>query len=82
MEREDGRPLISVFSALLGLMVGCAMGAAVVRALRDQGIPVLSFPWLTILVFLGLAVILGLIAAIIPAVRASRTDVLRAITYE
>jgi putative ABC transport system permease protein len=73
--------VISVFGALLGLMVGCAMGAAVVRALRDQGIPVLSFPWV-ILVFLGLAVILGLIAAIIPAVRASRTDVLRAITYE
>ena len=36
----------------------------------------------TILVFLGLAVILGLIAAIIPAVSVSRTDVLRAITYE
>jgi putative ABC transport system permease protein len=74
--------VISVFGALLGLVVGCAMGAAVVGALRDQGIPVLSFPWVTILVFLGLAVILGLVAAIIPAVRASRTDVLRAISYE
>jgi putative ABC transport system permease protein len=74
--------VISVFGALLGLALGCTLGAAVVGALKDQGIPVLSFPWTTILVFLGLAVILGLIAAIVPALRASRIDVLRAITYE
>jgi putative ABC transport system permease protein len=74
--------VISVFGALLGLVVGGALGAAVVRALRDQGIPVLSFPWVTIGVFLLLAVIVGLVAAIVPAVRAARTDVLRAIAYE
>jgi len=43
---------------------------------------VLRFSWGTIAVFLVLAVIVGLIAAIIPAVRAARTDVLRAIAYE
>jgi putative ABC transport system permease protein len=74
--------VISVFGALLGLVVGGVLGAAVVRALRDQGIPVLSFPWGTIGAFLLLAVLLGLIAAIVPAVRAARTDVLRAIAYE
>lgn len=74
--------VISVFGALLGLIVGTALGAAVVRALHDQGIPVLSFPWGTIIVFLLLAVVLGLIAAIIPAVRAARIDILRAIAYE
>lgn len=74
--------VISVFGALLGLVVGCGLGAAVVRALRDFGIPVLRFSWGTIGVFLVLAVIVGLVAAIIPAVRAARTDVLRAIAYE
>lgn len=74
--------VISVFGALLGLVVGSALGAAVVRALRDFGIPVLRFSWGTIGVFLVLAVIVGLVAAIIPAVRAARTDVLRAIAYE
>ena len=74
--------VISVFGALLGLGVGCALGAAVVRALRDQGIPVLRFPWGTMAIFLALSVVVGLIAAIIPAVRAARPDVLRAIAYE
>ena len=74
--------VISVFGALLGLVVGCALGVAVVRALRDQGIPVLQFSWGTIAVFLVLAVVVGLVAAIVPAVRASRTNVLRAIAYE
>lgn len=74
--------VIAVFGALLGLVVGCALGIAVVRALEDQGIPVLSVPWGSMVVFLVLAVIVGLIAAIIPAVRASRINVLRAITYE
>jgi putative ABC transport system permease protein len=43
---------------------------------------VLRFAWGTMGVFLVLAVIVGLVAAIIPAVRAARTNVLRAIAYE
>lgn len=74
--------VISVFGALLGLVVGSALGAAVVRALRDQGVPVLQFSWGSIAVFLVLAVVVGLVAAIVPAIRAVRTDVLRAIAYE
>ncbi len=74
--------VISVFGALLGLVVGSVLGAAVVRALRDQGISVLRFSWGTIGIFLVLAVIVGLIAAVIPAIRAARTNVLRAIAYE
>jgi putative ABC transport system permease protein len=74
--------VISVFGALLGLVVGSALGAAVVRALKDQGIPVLAFSWGTIAVFMALSVVVGLVAAIIPAIRASRIDLLRAISYE
>ena len=74
--------VIAVFGALLGLLVGTALGTAVARALRDEFIPVLSLPWGSMVVFLALAVIVGLTAAILPAVRAARTDVLRAIAYE
>jgi putative ABC transport system permease protein len=74
--------VIAVFGALLGVLVGTALGTAVARALRDQFIPVLSLPWGSMVVFLALAVIVGLAAAVFPAVRAARTDVLRAIAYE
>jgi putative ABC transport system permease protein len=74
--------VIAVFGALLGVLVGTALGTAVARALRDEFIPALSLPWGSIVVFLALAVIVGLTAAILPAVRAARTDVLHAIAYE
>jgi putative ABC transport system permease protein len=74
--------VIAMFGALLGLLVGTALGTAVVGALRDQFIPVLSLPRGSMAVFLALAVIVGLAAAILPAIRAARTDVLRAIAYE
>jgi putative ABC transport system permease protein len=74
--------VIATFGALLGVLVGSALGAAVVRAVPDEFIAVLSLPWRSMAVFLGLAVVVGLAAAIIPAARAARTDVLRAIAYE
>ncbi|MEV6521931.1 FtsX-like permease family protein [Longispora sp. NPDC051575] len=74
--------VISVFGALLGLAVGTGLGVAVVRALKDQGFDVLTVPWTRMLVFLGLAVVVGLFAAILPAIRAARVNVLQAISYE
>jgi putative ABC transport system permease protein len=74
--------VIATFGALLGLLVGAALGTAVVRAVPDEFVSVLSLPWRSMLTFLALAVIVGLAAAIIPAVRAARTDVLQAIAYE
>ena len=74
--------VIAVFGALLGMAVGSGLGAAAVRALKDQGIPELSLPWASMGVFLALAVAVGLLAAAIPAVRASRINILDAISYE
>ena len=37
--------VISVFGALLGIVVGTGLGAAVVRALRDEGFTDLTLPW-------------------------------------
>ncbi|MGY0235437.1 ABC transporter permease [Longispora urticae] len=74
--------VISVFGALLGIGVGVGLGAAVVRALEDDGLTVLVLPWTQMSVYLGLAVVVGVLAAALPAIRAARTDVLTAIHYE
>jgi putative ABC transport system permease protein len=54
----------------------------VVRALKDEGITDLVLPWGQMGVFLGLAAIIGVIAAVLPAVRAARINVLGAIAHE
>jgi putative ABC transport system permease protein len=53
----------------------------VTRPLSDEGF-VLTFPAPTLVVLLLLAVLAGVIAAIGPARRASRMDVLEALAYE
>ncbi|OKI60473.1 ABC transporter permease [Micromonospora sp. CB01531] len=74
--------VISVFGALLGVVVGSGLGAAVVRALKDEGINDLILPWGQIGVMLGLAAIIGVVAAVLPAIRAARINVLGAIAHE
>jgi putative ABC transport system permease protein len=74
--------VIATFGALLGVLVGSVLGTAVVRAMPDEFVSLLSLPWGSMAVVLALAVVVGLAAAILPAVRAARTDVLRAIAYE
>jgi putative ABC transport system permease protein len=74
--------VISVFGALLGIAVGSGLGAAVVRALKDDGFTTLAFPWTRMAVYLILAAIVGVLAAVLPAIRAARVNVLAAIAYE
>jgi putative ABC transport system permease protein len=74
--------VIALFGALLGVLVGSALGTAVVRAVPEELVSVLSLPWASTALVLGLAVLVGLAAAVLPAVRAARTDLLRAIAYE
>jgi putative ABC transport system permease protein len=74
--------VISVFGALLGLAVGCGLGAAVVRALRSEGITSLALPWSQMAVYLVLAGLVGVVAAVLPAIRAARVNVLGAIAHE
>jgi putative ABC transport system permease protein len=74
--------VISVFGALLGLAVGTGLGAAVVRALRDQGFTNLALPWSQMATYLVLAGFVGVIAAVLPAIRAARINVLGAIAHE
>ncbi|WP_329010559.1 FtsX-like permease family protein [Micromonospora rifamycinica] len=74
--------VISVFGALLGIVVGVGLGAAVVRALKDDGITDLILPWGQMGLFLLLAAIIGVVAAVLPAIRAARINVLGAIAHD
>jgi putative ABC transport system permease protein len=74
--------VISVFGALLGLAVGTGLGAAVVRALKDEGFTKMAFPWTQMATYLLLAAVIGVIAAVLPSIRAARVNVLQAIAHD
>jgi ABC-type antimicrobial peptide transport system permease subunit len=87
MTRRQTRRMIrheSVVTALIGAALGIPLGM-LLAALFDRaiggGVP-FSVPWGTIVVFVIAAIIVGLIAAIFPARRASRLNVLQALQYE
>ena len=74
--------VIAVFGAVIGLALGIWFAVALQRTLVDQGIEVLDIPWLGLLLFLGLAAVVGVLAALWPAFRAGRLNVLQAIATE
>ena len=74
--------VISVFGALLGVAVGAGLGAAVVRALESDGITQLTLPWTEMGTYLVLAGLVGVVAAVLPAIRAARLNVLGAIAHD
>ena len=73
---------IAVLGAVLGIAMGVAFGVALQRAIADQGIDVLSIPWAQLVVFVALAALVGVLAAVLPARRAARLNVLEAIATE
>ncbi|MFD7611101.1 ABC transporter permease [Streptomyces sp. NPDC059828] len=74
--------VIALFGALLGLGLGMGWGTAAQKLLALEGLGVLEIPWPTIVtVFVGSAFV-GLFAALVPAFRAGRMNVLDAIATE
>jgi putative ABC transport system permease protein len=73
--------ITALIGAILGTILGVIFAVLVSRPLADEGFK-LSYPVGTLLVLLVLAALAGVIAAIGPARRASRLDVLRALAYE
>ncbi|MBO1416086.1 ABC transporter permease [Streptomyces sp. FH025] len=74
--------VIAVFGAVLGTGLGLAWGVTAQRVLRDQGLGTLSVPTVTIAVTLVASVAIGLVAALVPAFRAGRMNVLAAIATD
>jgi putative ABC transport system permease protein len=73
--------ITALIGALLGLPVGVALAALVTRAFADQGV-VFAVPVVELAVFAGVALLAGVLAAALPARRAARLNVLRALQYE
>jgi putative ABC transport system permease protein len=72
---------ISVMGAVLGMVIGLVIGVLLREVLKED-LTVLELPIDSLLLFLGIAVLFGVLAAIVPAVRASRMKVLDAIATE
>jgi putative ABC transport system permease protein len=73
--------ITALIGAVLGLVVGFILGIVTTVALEDEGF-LLSIPVGSLIVFAILAVLAGVLAAIPPARRASRLNVLEALAYE
>ncbi len=88
MTRRQVRRMIrqeSIITALIGAAVGLPLGiflaALVNRALAEYDIR-FAIPWVQLIVLTIVAIVIGILAAIMPARRAARLDPLRAIAYE
>jgi len=71
--------VIAVYGAILGILIGLAFGWAMVSALRDEGITEFAVPVSRLLIVLAVGALGGVLAALLPARRAARMDVLQAI---
>jgi putative ABC transport system permease protein len=74
--------IIALLGAVLGVGLGLVFGVALQRSQADSGIEVLSVPFVQLFIFVVLAALVGVLAAVWPARRAARLDVLRAITTD
>jgi putative ABC transport system permease protein len=88
MNRRQVRRMVrheSIVTALIGAALGIAVGIFLAGltslALSDYGI-VFAIPVGSLVAFVAVAILAGMLAAILPARRASRLNVLKALQYE
>lgn len=74
--------LISLLGATLGMLLAVGGAWGIVQALRDEGVTEMVVPVTSLAVIAGLAGVAGVVAAMGPARKAARLDVLRAIATE
>jgi putative ABC transport system permease protein len=71
----------ALIGAALGILVGIFLAVLTTQALSDEGV-VLAIPWTTLAIFVVGTIVAGMLAAILPARRASRLNILKALQYE
>ena len=72
--------ITSLLGAVVGIVLGVGLGWVIVYALRDQGLSAFSVPVGTTVSILIMAFVIGVLAAVYPAWRATRVNLLAAIT--
>ena len=73
--------ITAVIGGVLGTAVGIAMAYVLVTQMGGDGLT-FSLPWAQLGIFMVLAVLVGVVAAVLPARRAAGTRILEAIQYE
>jgi putative ABC transport system permease protein len=88
MSRRQVRTMIryeavitALIGAILGMVLGLIFAALISQPLKDEGFT-LSYPLGSLALLLVLSALAGVLAAIAPARRASRLDVLQSLQYE
>lgn len=74
--------IVAVFGGIVGIATGVVAGAIAAAALPDSVISTVSVPWLTLVIYLVVSAVAGMLAAFFPARRANRLNVLEAIAHQ
>jgi putative ABC transport system permease protein len=74
--------VISLIGAVSGAALGIGIGLALSQVLKDEGIKAISIPVAQIAVYVALAAVAGVVAAIGPARSAAKVDVLKAVVSD
>ncbi len=74
--------VMALFGTILGIILGVGLGAALVDSLKEYGFERAVVPWALIGIYTVSSLIAGVLAAIWPAYRASRLDILKAIAAD
>ena len=74
--------VISLIGAVSGAALGIGIGLALSQALKDEGIKAISIPGPQIALYVALAAVAGVLAAVGPARSAAKVDVLRAVVSD
>lgn len=74
--------VIALFGAALGVLVGLGFGVALTSAVIAASGGVVAIPVASLVVSVGLALVFGIVAAVWPGRRASRTNMISALSVE
>jgi len=74
--------VISLIGAVSGAALGIGIGLALSQVLKDEGIKAISIPTGQIALYVALAAVAGVVAAIGPARSAAKVDVLKAVVTD
>ena len=74
--------IVATFGGLMGVVVGTVLGVAGSLATPDSFITTVDVPYATLAVYIVVAGLAGLLAAVLPARRAGRMNILDAIAHE